>query len=163
MTISVAVQAMATIALVWVTYLLVKHTKALAKVSGGLTKIEEARDQRTAREKKLFEIQQAYDLGEEIIKMDPGNFGAGLFSSKTLGSRAEPLKRMEMVISLIEDSDTALMLRELLAHVRSLEQGGALGEENRVKDIAKFEKFQQRLQGLQMHKWRDQLSSNEES
>ena len=158
MTISIAVQAIATIALVWATFLLVKHTKALAKVSDNLARIEETREKRTRREKELFEIQRAYDLGEEILKVDPGHFGAGLFNSKALGDRAESLKRMELMSSFIEDSDTVLMLRELLTDVRSLEQGGALGDENRVRDIDKFEKFQGRLRGLQMHKWREQLS-----
>lgn len=64
--------------------------------------------------------------------------------------------------SFIEDSDTVLMLRELLTDVRSLEQGGALGDENRVRDIDKFEKFQSRLRGHQLHKWREQLASSEE-
>jgi hypothetical protein len=161
MTISIAVQAAATIALVWATSLLVKHTKALARVSDGLARIEEAREKRTKREKKLFDIQRAYELAEEILRIDPGHFGAGLFSSKTLGERAESLKRMELMSSLIEDSDTVQMLRELVNDVHGVEQGNALGEENRVKDIDKFEKFQKRLQGLQMHKWREHLSSGD--
>jgi hypothetical protein len=162
MTISIAVQAAAIIALVVATCLLVKHTKALAKVSDDLARIEEVREKRTQREKKLFDVRRAYELGEAILRVDPGHFGAGLFSSKTLGDRAESLKRMELMSSFIEDSDTVLMLRELLTDVRSLEQGGALGDENRVRDIDKSEKFQSRLRGHQMHKWREQLASSEE-
>lgn len=64
--------------------------------------------------------------------------------------------------SQIEDSDTVQQLRELVRDVQSLEQGSALGEDNRMKDIDEFEKFQGRLRGLQMHKWRDQLSSGED-
>ncbi|MCX6141947.1 MAG: hypothetical protein NTZ35_01880 [Ignavibacteriales bacterium] len=163
MTISIAVQAVATIALVLVTYFLVKHTKALAKVSDGLTKIEEARDKRTQREKKLFDIQRAYELAEDILRINPGYFGAELFPGVSPREHSELLKRMELMSAQIDDSDTVQLLRELVIDVQNLEQGMALGEENRVKDIDKFGKFQGRLRGHQMHKWREQLSSNEES
>lgn len=71
MTISIAVQAAATIALVVATCLLVKHTKALAKVSDDLARIEEVREKRTQREKNLFDVRWAYELGEAILRVDP--------------------------------------------------------------------------------------------
>lgn len=84
MTISIAVQAVTTIALVLATFLLVKHTKALAKVSDSLARIEEVREKKAQREKKLFDIQRACELAEDMLRVDPGYFGAELFPASRL-------------------------------------------------------------------------------
>jgi hypothetical protein len=159
MTISVAVQAVATIALVLVTYFLAKHTKALATVSAALARIEEARDKRAQRERKLLDIRRAYELAETIVKIGPEYFGTELKSNVWPRENPDLLKKLELLSKEIEDSDTVLLLRELVRDILSLEQGGALGEENLLQDIDKFKKFQGRLVGLQMHKWREQLAS----
>jgi heme exporter protein D len=160
MTISIAVQAIATIALVWATVLLVKHTRLLANVTKELARIEHSRDDKAQGEKTLNNLEQIYELSENILKIDPGLFGAGLYPI-AVSAREEIalLKQLELLKIQIGDIETLKILNELLGIIKTLEQGTKLEETIRVDTINKFVQFQKRLTVLR-DKWRTQLTLN---
>jgi hypothetical protein len=153
---SIAVQAFATIVLVGVTYLLAKHTKALAHITEELAGIEYMRERRTCNEKERIIIAEVYELADSIVKINAGYFGVELFPGVKARKNSELIKKIYLLSSLIEDSITIELLHDLIRDISSVEGGAALGD-NRVITIKKFESFQGRLFGMHMPKWRDKL------
>ena len=85
-TVSIAVQALATIALVWATALLVRHTKTLANVTKDLARIEHSRETKAQREETLIDIQLIYELTEKILKVDPGSIWGRSLPDSRIGT-----------------------------------------------------------------------------
>ena len=160
MTISITIQAIATIALVWATGLLVRHTKLLAEVTKELARIEHSRDDKAQDEITLNNMEQIYELTGKILMVDLGNFGAGLYPQAVL-VREEIilLKQFELLRNQIGDIETITILNALMETIKTLEQGTRLKESIRVDTINEFEKFQKSLTVLR-DKWRKQLALN---
>jgi prefoldin subunit 5 len=143
-----------------VTSLLARHTKTLANVTKELAHIENSREERAKNERTLNDVEQIYEITENILKIDPGSFGAGLFPQAVLARQEIALlKQFELLRNQIGDIETLKMLNELMGIIKTLEQGTKLEESIRVNTINEFEQFQKRLTILR-DKWRKQLTLN---
>jgi hypothetical protein len=157
MIISIAVQAIATIVLAWVTYLLARHTKTLTNITEDLANIENVREARTKHEMMVKSLEEVYTLAEAICNIDPGYFGAGLYPGATGREAIALVKKLGLLINQIEDQQIAGMLHDLVRIIEKVEGGEKLEEIFRANTIVEFQNFQIKLR-LHKNKWRNLLS-----
>ena len=157
--ITLVVQTLFAGVLAWATIRLAKHTNALARLTKELVLIEERREERIRHEAKLRDTEIAYDLAEEILKVNYGEFGAFLYPKIPTHPNLQLIKKMALQRESFQDSDALKYLDELLIAIRLVEEGSALGEEDRLKAMDVYQHFQTRLKAYEVDRWRDQLTS----
>jgi hypothetical protein len=144
--------------LAWATFKLAQYTKVLANHTDVLVRIEQGRDKKEEREKRIFEIRSALQSAETIQKIFPSNFANHL--NKPSLYPAQDVNAVENLHSLkmyIEDPDTQQSLDRLCNVFDSArrDKQKELDESQIAKDITTV---QNRMQ-WSINQWRDEISS----
>jgi hypothetical protein len=100
--------------LAWATINLARHTKALSDLTRSLVNIEEKRDQRELRQRRLDDLRRALDAAETIQKITPRYFATYLSRSDTYPeSDIQAIETLQSLKRYIDDADANLCLDDL--------------------------------------------------
>lgn len=156
--ISLVIQAIATLALVYVTFVLAKHTRTLALVTKKMVGIEEERDKRTQTQIKFDNRQRLIALAEEIVPINAGEYGAGLFPEASHDWEIfKKMKNIGLFKIYFEDKETDDIFEKLISFIQTVDSGKRLEESVRIEAINLFEQFQKKLSDFHINVWRQQL------
>lgn len=148
------VLAWATVKLAWHTKQLTRHNQKLADLTNDLVRIEDARENRLRKEKRLSDIKRALTLSEKVRKIDPGEFISTLEHGRVNEDQVNEFKELMLLSSYVEEHD--LDFKKNVLDLLSAIEGGAIGGNGpRLRGLLRT--IQDRLYAWPIHRWREEL------
>lgn len=149
--------AVATIVLAWATIKLYQHTQVLSSLTKRLVSIEDQRDKRDEQLLRRADLTIALNTIEELIKIDPNQFGTYLERPKGIPEPANSLlRKLHNYIKYINDPESKLYIIHLIQVIDSVQRGSSIGD-NRIELEREFKQIQERM-NWSINEWREELA-----